>query len=114
MLSAIFGALGQPSENSVKWVMTIVASGVIWAFALARPLVEIVPAACNALRWFVWRKEHGRWYAYEGRRMRVFTVDGAPWIAVRDIALKFGIWIERNVLIQFRLARERGLRLPRT
>ena len=114
------------------------------------------------MRWLVWRKEYGRWYAYEGRRLRVFTVDGAPWIAVCDIAavmawenleercrrlppeqcqlvegkdllclsetgiqalfakrtdpeaLKFGIWIERNVLIQFRLARERGLRLPRT
>ncbi len=142
--------------------MTIVASSTIWAFALARPLVEIVPAAYHALRWLVWRKEEGRWYAYEGRQLRVFTVDGAPWIAVRDIAaamawenleercrrlppeqcqlvadkdllclsetgiqalfakrtnpedLKFGIWIERNVLIQFRLARERGLRLPRT
>ena len=162
MLSAIFGSLGQSSGKSVLWAMTIVVSSPIWAVALARPLTEIVPAAYNALRWLVWRKEEGRWYAYEGQRVRVFTMDGAPWIAVRDIAavmawkdleqrcrqlppeqcrvvedkgllclsengiqalfakrtnahaLKFGIWIERNVLIQFRLARERGMPLPRT
>ena len=162
LLTAIFGALGQSSETSVIWAMTIVVSSPIWAVALARPFLEFVPAAYQAIRSLVWDKEHGRWYAYQGRRIRVFTVDGAPWVAVQDIAavtgwkdldercqrlppeqcqvvesaellclsepgihglfgkrtdpaaLKFGIWIERNVLLQFRLARERGMRLPRT
>lgn len=134
----------------------------MWAVAFARPILEFFPAAYQALRSLVWRKEYGRWYAYEGRRIRVFTVDGAPWVAVQDIAavtgwknldercrrlppeqcqvvesaelfclsepgirdlfakrtdpeaIKFGLWIERDVLMQFRLARERGLRLPRT
>ena len=142
--------------------MTIVASSPIWAIALARPILEFFPAAYQALRSLVWEKESGRWYAYEGRRIRVFTVDGAPWVAVQDIsavtgwnnlakrcrslppeqcqvvgdkellclsetgiqalfakrtdqrALKFGIWVERNVIIQFHIARKRGLRLPRT
>jgi len=142
--------------------MTILCSGPVWAVALARPIVEFFPAAYQAIRSLVWGKESGRWYAYDGQRIRVFTVDGAPWVAVQDIAavtgwknldercrrlppeqcqvvesteqlclsepgiralfakrtdpeaLKFGLWIERNVLLQFRLARERGLRLPRT
>ena len=162
VLIAIFGAFGQSSEKSVIWAMTILVSSPAWAVALARPLADAVPAAYNALRWLVWRRDDGRWYAYEGRQLRVFTEDGAPWIAVRDIAavmawekleercrllppeqcrvveredllclsetgiaalfsrrthpeaLRFGIWIERNVLMQFRLARERGLRPPRT
>jgi hypothetical protein len=162
LLTAIFGNLGQSSEKSVIWAVTIVCSSPIWALALARPIVEFFPAAYQALRSLVWDKESGRWYAYDGQRIRVFTVDGAPWVAVQDIAavtgwenldercrrlppeqcqvfestellclsepgihglfvkrtdpeaLKFGLWIERNVLLQFRLARGRGLRPPRT
>jgi hypothetical protein len=162
LLTALFGTTGQSSEKFVILAMTILCSGPVWAVALARPIVEFFPAAYQAIRSLVWGKESGRWYAYDGQRIRVFTVDGAPWVAVQDIAavtgwknldercrrlppeqcqvvesteqlclsepgiralfakrtdpeaLKFGLWIERNVLLQFRLARERGLRLPRT
>ena len=81
VLKSIFGSSGQSSEKTALWMLTIVASSMIWATALARPLVEMVAAAYNGLRWLVWRKEHGRWYAYDGRRLRVFTLEGAPWIA---------------------------------
>ena len=162
ILISIFGSFGQSSEKTALWAMALAASSVIWGVALARPLVEMASAAYNGLRWLVWRKEQGRWYEYDGRRLRVFTLEGAPWIAVRDIAaamawenleqrcgrmppeqcrvvedenllclsesgiqalfakrtepqaLRFGLWLERNVLIQFRLAQQRGLRLPRT
>ncbi len=87
MFTALLGTTGQASETRVIWAMTLVVSAVVWVFALVRPAFALAGLLAEAVHTLRWREENGRYYAFEGQKIRVVVVEGEPWLAAAD-ALK--------------------------
>jgi len=85
MFTALLGATGQASETRVIWAMTILTSGVVWAFTLVRPAFALTGLLADAVRALRWRDENGRYYAFDGQRIRVVVVEGEPGVAEADV-----------------------------
>ena len=90
MFTALLGATGQASETRVIWAMTILISGVIWVFAFVTPAFALMGLLADAVRALLWRNENGRYYAFDGQRIRVVDVDGEPWVAEADVLKVLG------------------------
>ncbi len=90
MFTALLGATGQASETRIIWAMTVLTSGVVWVFAFVRPAFELVGLLTSAVRALLWREENGRYYAFDGRRIRVVVVEGEPWVAEADVLKVLG------------------------
>ncbi|MEK7438788.1 MAG: hypothetical protein AAB150_18105 [Pseudomonadota bacterium] len=85
LFTAALGATGQASQTRIIWAMTIVASGVVWAFAFVRPALELVGVLADAVHTLAWREENGRYFSFDGQKIRVVVVDGEPWVAEADV-----------------------------
>ena len=85
VFTAWLGVTGQASETTIIWALTIIASGVVWVFALLRPTFELVGLLTHAVRAFLWREENGRHFSFDGQRIRVVVVEGEPWVAETDV-----------------------------
>ena len=72
------------------WAMTILISGVIWVFAFVTPAFALMGLLADAVRALLWRNENGRYYAFDGQRIRVVDVDGEPWVAEADVLKVLG------------------------
>ncbi|MBI3374579.1 MAG: hypothetical protein HY017_22870 [Betaproteobacteria bacterium] len=90
MFTALLGATGQSSEKTVIWAMTILTSGVVWVFAFVRPAFAVMGSLADAVRALLWRSESGRYYAFDGQRIRVMVVEGEPWVAEADVLKVLG------------------------
>jgi hypothetical protein len=90
MFTALLGATGQASETRVIWAMTILTSGVVWVFAFVRPAFRLMGSLADAIHALRWRDENGRYYAFDGQRIRVVIVDGEPWVAEVDVLKLLG------------------------
>lgn len=90
MFTALLGATGQASETRTIWAMTILTSGVLWVFALLRPALELAGVLIDAVRTHIWREENGRYYNFDGQRIRVVVVEGIPWVAEVDVIKVLG------------------------
>lgn len=84
-LTALLGVTGQSSQTRIIWAMTIITSGVIWVFAFVRPGFELMGLLTDAVRALLWRDENGRYYSFDGQRIRVVVVEGDPWVAETDV-----------------------------
>lgn len=91
MFTALLGATGQASETRVIWAMTALTSGIVWIFFFVRPaffaLTGLLADAVHVLRW---RNENGRYYAFDGQKIRVVVVEGEPWVAEADVLRVLG------------------------
>jgi len=85
MFTALLGATGQASETRIIWAMTILTSGVVWVFAFVRPAFELAGVLIDAVRALLWREENGRYYSFDGQKIRVVVVEGEPWVAESDV-----------------------------
>ncbi|MBI5912184.1 MAG: hypothetical protein HY848_19820 [Betaproteobacteria bacterium] len=90
MFTALLGATGQASETRVIWAMTALTSSVIWVFAFARPAIALIGLLADAVHALRWRDENGRYYAFDGRKIRVVVVEGEPWVAEADVLKVLG------------------------
>ena len=90
MFTASLGATGQSSETSVVWAMTILTSSVVWVFAFVRPAFALTGLLADTVRALLWRNENGRYYAFDGQRIRVVVVEGEPWVAEADVLKVLG------------------------
>ena len=86
MFTALLGATGQASETRVIWAMTILTGSVVWVFAFLRPAFALT----GLLRALLWRDENGRYYVFDGQRIRVVVVEGEPWVAEADVLKVLG------------------------
>jgi quinol-cytochrome oxidoreductase complex cytochrome b subunit len=50
MFTALLGATRQASQTRILWAMTILTSGVVWAFALVRPAFALMGLLTDAVR----------------------------------------------------------------
>lgn len=90
MFTALLGATGQASETRVVWAMTILTSSVVWVCAFVRPAFALMGLLADAVRALLWRNENGRYYAFDGQRIRVVVVEGEPWVAEADVLKVLG------------------------
>ena len=90
MFTALLGATGQASETRVIWAMTLLSSSVVWVFAFVRPAFALMGSLADAVRALLWRSESGRYYAFDGQRIRVVVVEGEPWVAEADVLKVLG------------------------
>ncbi len=90
MFTALLGATGQASETRIIWAMTILTSGVVWVFAFVNPAFALMGLLADAVRALLWRGENGRYYAFDGQRIRVVVVEGEPWVAEADVLKVLG------------------------
>jgi len=90
MFTALLGATGQASNTRIIWAMTIVVSGVVWVFALTRPAFDLAGVLTDAVRAFLWREENGRYFSFNGQKIRVAVVEGEPWVAEMDVLKVLG------------------------
>lgn len=90
MFTALLGATGQASETKVIWAMTILISSVVWVIAFVGPAFALTGLLADAVRALLWRNENGRYYAFDGQRIRVLVVEGEPWVAEADVLKVLG------------------------
>ena len=90
VLTASLGVTGQASETRMIWALTIVASSVAWVFAFVRPAFELAGLLTYAVRAFLWRNENGRYFSFDGQKIRVIVVEGEPWVAETDVLKVLG------------------------
>lgn len=108
MFTAFLGATGQASETTVIWAMTVLTSGVVWVFAFVRPAFDLAGGLIDEVRAFFWRKENGRYFAFDGRKIRVVVVEGEPWVAESDVLKVLGPQALRHLNLQKMPADEYG------
>lgn len=85
IFTAALGATGQASQTRIVWAFTIVASGVVWVFAFVRPAFELMGLLADAVHALRWRDENGRYFSFDGQKIRVVVVNGEPWVAETDV-----------------------------
>jgi hypothetical protein len=90
MFTAVLGATGQASETRVIWAMTVLTSGVVWVFVFVRPAFALMGLLAGAVHDLRWRDENGRYYAFDGQKIRVVVVEGEPWMAETDVLKVLG------------------------
>ena len=90
MFTALLGTTGQASETGVIWAMTILTSSGVWVFAFLRPAFALTGLLADAVRALLWRDENGRYYVFDGQRVRVIVVEGEPWVAEADVLKVLG------------------------
>lgn len=90
MFTALLGATGQASQTRVIWAMTALISGVIWVFAFVRPAFALIGLLADAVHALRWRDENGRYYVFDGQKIRVVVVEGEPWVAEADVLKVLG------------------------
>ena len=108
MFTALLGATGQASETRVIWAMTIVISSVVWVIAFVSPAFALMGLLADAVRALLWRNENGRYYAFDGQRIRVFVVEGEPWVAEANVLKVLGAKALRHLNWQKMPADEYG------
>ena len=85
VLTAWLGVTGQASETRMIWALTIIASGVVWVFAFVRPAFALAGLLADAVHALRWHDENGRYFSFDGRKIRVVVVEGEPWVAETDV-----------------------------
>ena len=100
LFTAALGATGQAAETRTIWAMTLLTSGVAWAFAFVRPAFELVKVLRDAVHALAWSEENGRYYVFDGQRIRVLVVDGEPWVAEADLVTVLGPKALRHLNLQ--------------
>lgn len=108
MLTALLGATGQASQTRVIWAMTALTSGIVWIFAFVRPALELAGVLADAVHALRWRNENGRYYAFDGQKIRVVVVEGEPWVAEADVLKVLGPKALRHINWQKMPADEYG------
>lgn len=83
-LSGILQGLG-----AMRLPFVVATTGPLWVWALAPCLIQIVPALRRRALHDAWEPWNGRYYAYDGRQIRLYLVDGTIWVPVRDVATLF-------------------------
>ena len=78
-------AMGKATEPGMTWALTIVTSAPIWVWVFLRPAGKFLEYLIDAYRAHLWRHENGRYYAFEGQRVRVLLIDDEPWVIEQDI-----------------------------
>ena len=81
---ALLGQTGGHELKGVSIAITVAVSAPLWAAALVRPGLELFTMAYHWIRWLVWGGDSGNYFAFEGKRIRFFDVDGDPWMVERD------------------------------
>lgn len=95
--TALLGATGQASETRVIWAMTAITSGIVWVFAFVRPMIGLMGLLADAVHAQRWSGENGRYYAFDGQKIRVVVVEGEPWVAEADVLKVLGTKALRHV-----------------
>ncbi len=108
MFTAMLGATGQASESRVIWAMTALTSGVVWIFAFVRPAFKLMGLLTDAVHALRWSDENGRYYVFDGQKIRVVVVEGEPWVAETDVLKVLGPKALRHVNWQKMPADEYG------
>ncbi len=108
MFTAILGATGQASETKVIWAMTALTSGIVWIFAFVRPAIRLMGLLTDAVHALRWSDENGRYYVFDGQKIRVVVVEGEPWVAETDVLKVLGPKALRHVNWQKMPADEYG------
>ena len=88
--TALLGSTGQASQTRVIWAMTFVTSGVVWAFAFARPALDLIGLLADAVHALRWRDENASYYSFDGQKIRVVVLEGEPWVAEDDVLSVLG------------------------
>ena len=108
MLTALLGATGQASETRVIWAMTVLTSGIVWIFVFVRPAIALMGLLADAVHALRWREENGRYFAFDGQKIRVVVVEGEPWVSEADVLKVLGPKALRHVNWQAMPADEYG------
>ena len=108
MFTAMLGATGQASEKRVIWAMTALTSGIVWIFAFVRPVFALIGLLADAMHALRWNDENGRYYVFDGQKIRVVVVEGEPWVAETDVLKVLGTKALRHVNWQKMPADEYG------
>lgn len=54
-------------------------------YSFVRPAFDLAGGLIDAIRGFFLRKGDGRYFAFDGRKIRVVVVEGEPWVAESGI-----------------------------